>query len=606
MSKTNVRDVVDTSMKVVFFSPHAGIWLHSGPEFFLMSELQHAGWDVYSVTCDGVLDSFCNVMSASGLREESPSSARHRQCRLCQSTRDQLVRVPENLHRLDLEDFLTEEDISQADLVASMAGCRDWINVTSLGLPVGRLAAYEFILRHKVTSEVFPTELMSSYKRHLRNVMLAVPSARKILDLVKPDRVVVYNGLYGVNRVWKLLGESDSIPSFSLQGGLDERDRYDSLMVYRDDLRQLRLTTTETARAAMGTALAEWQINRVRAGLTHRATVPSPFVYSRPRQGNLQSSLIQAVKSFGVGPTFLVATSSNDEIYAAGLLEQERFIDNSIFRDQFEWLDEIFKIAAENPHWKFIIRFHPRLFPNPREQVTSRDVARYAKYLHAEAPNVFVNLPSDEVSIYDLYDIVDVGLVRSSTVGLEMAAAGIPVVSSDPNAISGFPSEVAYVAGDRMEYRELMVSHLRSRPDFEKMALAYRYLNFRDHVATRPMKWRISSPVEGNGSKLTSSWTRQSISRLLRTFTRVLPSRLQASLTGYRTIRRGNPISRNELTWADHPEEPSPFVRVLKEALAGLDEVGQEGGSHCDPPSELAEKEVLVQIYHSGLSPKRV
>ena len=60
--------------RVLFFSPHAGIWQHAFPEALIADAIGQSGADVFYVTCGGVLSSFCVVMASRGLRIESAAA----------------------------------------------------------------------------------------------------------------------------------------------------------------------------------------------------------------------------------------------------------------------------------------------------------------------------------------------------------------------------------------------------------------------------------------------------------------------------------------------------------------------------------------------------
>jgi hypothetical protein len=81
-------------------------------------------------------------------------------------------------------------------------------------------------------------------------------------------------------------------------------------------------------------------------------------------------------------------------------------------------------------------------------------------------PNVVVVPPESDVNTYDLIGLADLGLVYTSTVGLEMALAGIPVL----------------VAG-RTHYRDKGFTHDPNSCE--------EYLEFLDKILKRPEQFRL-------------------------------------------------------------------------------------------------------------------
>jgi hypothetical protein len=117
------------------------------------------------------------------------------------------------------------------------------MNFVDDGIPLGRMAGFEFMLTYKLDSLAIPEDKWSNYCRFFTNVFLTKRAAERVLAHARPDRVVTYNTLYGVNRVWKELAEKRGIPVYSIHAGLDPARRLETLMMYRDDneLKRVRL-----------------------------------------------------------------------------------------------------------------------------------------------------------------------------------------------------------------------------------------------------------------------------------------------------------------------------------------------------------------------------
>ena len=95
----------------------------------------------------------------------------------------------------------------------------------------------------------------------------------------------------------------------------------------------------------------------------------------------------------------------------------------------------LFRSVSQSRYYKvrpdlfLIIRVHPREFPNHREGQKSKNAELYEKLLTNLPSNIVVNWPSDNISVYDLAEHVDLVLNGFSSSGLEMALLGIPVLS---------------------------------------------------------------------------------------------------------------------------------------------------------------------------------
>src|SRR5690606_6941171 len=92
-----------------------------------------------------------------------------------------------------------------------------------------------------------------------------------------------------------------------------------------------------------------------------------------------------------------------------------------------------------------IIRVHPREFPNKRDSLKSDHALELEQTLSELPENVRVNWPSDNISLYDLAQIMDVCLNSWSTAGKEMGTLGIPVVLYSADLVF-YPADLNYLA----------------------------------------------------------------------------------------------------------------------------------------------------------------
>ncbi|NMA13407.1 MAG: hypothetical protein GX933_09545 [Chloroflexi bacterium] len=93
-------------------------------------------------------------------------------------------------------------------------------------------------------------------------------------------------------------------------------------------------------------------------------------------------------------------------------------------RNMAEWLERTVQYFVERTDAQLVIRVHPG------EQLTHGasmvDVVK--TLLPTLPPHIHLVTPTSSVNSYDLVDVASVGLVYTTTMGLEMAMSGIPVV----------------------------------------------------------------------------------------------------------------------------------------------------------------------------------
>ena len=138
-------------MKVLFFTPHVALWVHTVPEAYLAKALGEMGHDVRYLSCGRAL-SYCVCMSAHHIAPVDDRGTK--KAAIC----DDCVAGAQALHRAyrfpthSLKDFLKEEDIRVSRQIARQAVDEKSLETIVDGVPVGRLALYEFTLAHKKMS----------------------------------------------------------------------------------------------------------------------------------------------------------------------------------------------------------------------------------------------------------------------------------------------------------------------------------------------------------------------------------------------------------------------------------------------------------------------
>jgi hypothetical protein len=192
-------------------------------------------------------------------------------------------------------------------------------------------------------------------------------------------------------------------------------------------------------------------ISRMQGGHTH--------VYSRPLGDHEKLHFFRALMT--KGKKILIAfTSSEDEVgaelaisRALGLRERET---SSAFADQDQWLAWLQAYAAKSQH-HVVVRIHPREGGNKRNTRPSENLGRLKKKLGQASKNFSVVWPDSPISSYDLFHIAHAVSVSYSSIGLEAARSGIPVVTPFGPPVYEYPSmPMLRRVQSRREYRDLL------------------------------------------------------------------------------------------------------------------------------------------------------
>lgn len=460
-------------MKLLFFSPHAALWVHAFPEALIAQALRQAGHEVVYVTCGGQLSRGCTAMIAHGLSSETPFDERKKICATC-TLQAGLLRRHFRLNGSDLASELPIEDKEEVDRIMVGVTRDNFQTLEVHNAQVGRAALYEFLLEHKKSALTFTTD--SEWRRYLvalKNALYATFAAKRIIERENPDAIVAYNTLYGVNRVVCQVGVAYGKPNYSLHAGLNLGHRLQTMMPSKGDVFALLRKAV-----AMWPSLADRPIDAAQARLVtdhflELLTGRSVFTYSTARSGGTQNP--HTILGIAGDQKVLCATlSSYDERFAAEAVGARKAVPDLLFPTQAEWLRALIDYVAARPELFLIVRVHPREFPNKREGATS-DHARHLEEQFCDLPaNVAINWPTDNLSLYDLAETTDVFLNAWSSAGKEMAMLGIPVVSYSGD-LALYPVDERYLGTDSASYFAAIERALSDGWRLENIRRVYRW-----------------------------------------------------------------------------------------------------------------------------------
>jgi hypothetical protein len=150
---------------------------------------------------------------------------------------------------------------------------------------------------------------------------------------------------------------------------------------------------------------------------------------------------------------------------------------NTLFPDMFTWLETVLDLARSNPDTLFVIRAHPdetRPGKESRETVQAWVSARKA----IDLPNVVFVASDEYFSSYELIQRSKFVMIYNSTIGLEAAILGVPVLSAGRARFTQYP--IVFFPGSIREYLEraeefLAADRIAVPPEFSENARKFLY-----------------------------------------------------------------------------------------------------------------------------------
>ena len=477
-------------MKVLFYVPYSNIWLHSSVEAVLADQLSRDGHDVIVVRCKGLLNHFCPAMSEAGLPQDSESSRKEQICSKCIS-RGKNIDSEYRFNSISLDSYSNSSDVEIINSWKSELSNEKWADFELENIPLGRIAAYEFLLTNKLNSRIIPSNLWPYYLGQFINTANTYLSMQRLILDQKPEGIIVHNSLYSSNRVVVKIAEHLDIPTFHLGVGTDLKHYGDSFSLYSSIQDEIELNTSDGWKSVSSQPLTEERVKPVIENFLQAAKSKSAFTYSSKVEGTKPSELLTQL---GMGkdlPVCVALLSSADERFAADLVGALPYslaeLDTLNFNSQIDWVKYLIELFSKRDDIQLVIRVHPRLFPNKREKVLS-EAGQALKEAFSELPdNVTINWPEDNIALYDLAQITDVCLNATSSAGGELLALGIPVVCHEPERLFAYPREFNIVPAGISDYESAIDEALRQGWTYTNTLNAFRWKAFQFNDVARSL-----------------------------------------------------------------------------------------------------------------------
>lgn len=281
--------------------------------------------------------------------------------------------------------------------------------VTFDGLDLGTLVDIPlkwFLMKAQIADDPLAPQTLRAFLRSARRMAIGVAAA---LDRIEPDVVVLCNGLFSFEAVAWAVCRQRGIPAVTYERGLIK----ETLLFRRDE-------------AACLLAIDDlWERWRDRPLAAEESAELDAYLAERQR-GARTIDRFWGDARFDAPtrrrPGRLIALFSN-LTWDSAVIGQE-----VAFESIQAWVAAAVEHVAARPDDELVIRIHPAEVKLPGKQ-TREPLGAFLAERFGELPaNVRVLAADDPTSSYPLMAAADVGLVFTSTTGVELALAGTPVI----------------------------------------------------------------------------------------------------------------------------------------------------------------------------------
>jgi hypothetical protein len=317
------------------------------------------------------------------------------------------------------------------------------------------------------------------YRLRLARNQSAAEAVLAWMQADRPEVVVIPNGSIlefgAVYQVARHLG----IPVVTYEFG-EQRER----LWLAQDGEVMRQPTDDLWLARGGRGLDETQREQVRTLFAARQHANLWENFARRWQGVPSAGGEQARAALGLDARPVVLLPTN-------VIGDSLTLGRQVFSDSMtEWLERTVRYFAGRPGAQLVVRIHPGELVTQGPSVA--DVVRKAlpeglpTHIHLVAAGAPVNT-------YDLIEIADLGLVYTTTVGLEMAMSGVPVIAIGQTHYRG--KGFTLDPDSWADYFELLEHALAAPRDFrlskEQVGCAWEYAYRFFFEYPHPFPWHL-------------------------------------------------------------------------------------------------------------------
>ena len=347
------------------------------------------------------------------------------------------------------------------------------------GVPVADLAlasTRKYFKRYEI--DLNDPEQRDAYLDLLNSGCMVIDACRTLFENEDVRAVITHEPAYIHGGGPLAIAHQHGIPAYSQQRAY--RDETLIFGRYANQNALPQFTDKTTIREALQTDLTEEQ----------RATIDDIMVERASGGGRVQYSATTGASVSGDSDSQTVGMFTN-LIWDASLE-----VEDAPFPDVLEWIGTTIDALGGREDVQLVVKTHPAESMLGTNQSVSAWISDRYDGLPA---NVELLNPETNIDTYELIGDLDAGVVYNSTVGLEMAYEGVPVIVAGDTHYRGLGFTVD--PDTKAEYHNLLESITDVEAPTETQALAQRYAYFlfvQKHVQ---FPW-IRANAEGDGAEL--------------------------------------------------------------------------------------------------------
>ncbi len=434
-------------------APHALIftkryWLiHTAVESTFAKERQRQGWNVTIVGCDAAIPTCDNMMYYEG---ELPLTHRCDYCsymlrRLCERTGVHYLSIREYMDQYELHDRplpRTRDDYEELTYAS-------WIRLLRSLHPK---EPAEFAVHDSLVSSCC---ILDRFLTHY-------------LDNHRVDQVIMVNGKFFAEQLLAQHCRERGIPHIAY-----ERGTVKETLMFAQGKPAIPADTCQRWKQSKEIPLTDAQREELYTYLDRRKVIGNAELV--PFYTDMTEDQAQLCRKYQIDPGKDLVVLFTNSIWDSSVV-----LEDTVFDNMFDWISTCIEHYRAREDAQLVIRVHPVEVKISKKQETRDRVDDYVQRHFGNLPNVRVIPPEADASPYTLMEMARLGLVYTSSTGLEMALRGKPVIVAGNSHYVG--TEFVHTPRSRAHFVSLLTQSPPPRPSQIMYAERYAYMFFFEHM----------------------------------------------------------------------------------------------------------------------------
>lgn len=461
--------------KILFFGPEAGVVPHFVSLCLVARTLKELGHEVLFVRCKALYPR-CPVMDMYMLPYQ-PGTTNHQQaCPICLEVSHGFL-GSYGLEVVELQTFMSQGLIDRAVSAMQRSG-GDLLNFSYDGIEFGKMCVQDLVLSTKVSDfSRLDERTRTAWFQYVSSALMGYLMVGEVLDSI-PVSHVFYHNDYANNIIARLAAEKRGVRATTLGFSahlVQDRRRYN--LQTGNNWRSAQ-QCTRTWPAFRDLPLPAATVGQATDDILMRLGSKGGFVYSPAKTFGADG--IRSRLGLRQGPKLLAAfTSSLDEQLAGKYIKEALHLPPlsalQPFENQLEWLGALVERVESREDEVLVVRVHPREGADKRVPVDSQHLLLLKERFDRPFRNCRFIWPADPMSSYDLGEAADVVLTSWSTIGIDLARLGVPVLHTTQGASPWPVDDFQEWAPTREGYFRALEALLRRPAALEPLLHAYRW-----------------------------------------------------------------------------------------------------------------------------------